>query len=192
MNQSNRITRRRIVLASLAGGAATMLPTLATSQGYPNRPIKLAVLSTPGALGDLMSRLLARYLAVALGQPVVVENKPGVGGHISHEYVARSAPDGHTILFGANQVFAMGPVMFKKLGYDPINDLVPVGYFYQGMHWLLTNSAAGVKNLDEFVALAKARGSDMNYGSGGNGHPLHLYAEQLQAGFGTRMTHVAI
>ncbi|MBU3739947.1 MAG: tripartite tricarboxylate transporter substrate binding protein [Rhodoferax sp.] len=192
MNQDARIaiSRRKWMAGALAVGGAAALPGLAWADTYPSRPIKLAVLSTPGALGDILSRILAKHLAVQLGQPVVVENKPGAGGHISHEYVARSAPDGHTILFGANQVFALGPVMFKKLGYDPATDLIPVGYYNQGMHWLITNSAVGVRNLDEFIAYAKAKGSAVNFGSGGIGHPLHLYAEQLQAGFGTRMTHV--
>ena len=185
---SNR--RRKFMAHAVAASSALAIPGLAFADTYPSRTIKLAVLSTPGALGDILSRILARHLAIELGQPVVVENKPGAGGHISHEYVARSAPDGHTILFGANQVFALGPVMFKKLGYDPVSDLVPVGYYNQGMHWLITNSAVGVKNLDEFVAYAKAKGSDVNYGSGGIGHPLHLYVEQLQAGLGTKMTHV--
>lgn len=185
------ISRRQLMVGAALGAGLSALPQLAAAADpYPNRPIKLVVLSSPGALGDIMCRLLAKHLSVQLGQPVVVENKPGAGGHISHEYVARSAADGHTLLFGANQVFAMGPVMFKKLGYDPVNDLIPAGYFYQGMHWLITNPAVGVKNLDEFIAYAKAKGSAVNYGSGGIGHPLHLYAEQLQDGLGTRMTHV--
>lgn len=172
-----------------AAGAAFAMPGIARAQSYPTRPIRLVVLSTPGALGDIMSRILARHLEGILGQPVLVDNRPGAGGHLSHAAVAHSEPDGYTILFGANTVFAMGPVLFDSLPYQ-MSDLRPAGYFYSGMHWLLTNPSLGLNSVADFLAYAEANGADVNFGSPGQGHPMHVYTEQVQAGWGTRMTHV--
>ena len=185
--------RRRVLAAiAAAGGLAALLtlPSIASAQAYPAKPVKVLVLSAPGAMGDILARLTGRHLQTALGQPVVIENRPGAGGHVSGEAVARSAPDGYTVLFGVNSMFGLAPVMFPNLSYDPENDLVPAGYISEGMHLLLTNVSVGTKTLDEFIAYAKQKGSSVNFGSGGSGHPLHLYVEQLQSRFGTQMTHV--
>jgi tripartite-type tricarboxylate transporter receptor subunit TctC len=181
---------RRDLLGTLAAGAAAALPLGVLAQSFPSRPMRILSTSAAGAMGDVLARLLGQQLQLLLGQPVVIENRPGAGGHIACEAAARSAPDGYTSVITGSTVASLAPILFPALNYDPERDLLPVGYTSAGMHLLLTNPATGVQTLEEFVELAKRKGADINYASGGNGHPLHLYTEEVQSRLGTRMTHI--
>ncbi|QIL79417.1 tripartite tricarboxylate transporter substrate binding protein [Diaphorobacter sp. HDW4A] len=181
---------RRKVLATLVAGGLMTVPTWANAATYPARPLKNISSSAGGAMGDLLARTLGQNLSEIIGQPFVVENRPGAGGHIAGEAVARSNPDGYTVFIAGASFFALAPILFPTLAYAPEKDLVPVGYVSDAMHLILTNRQIEAKSFEEFMEYAKRKGPDVNFGSAGIGHPLHLYIEQIQKRFGTKMTHI--
>ena len=173
------------VLASLILAAA--LPALAQ---YPNKPVRIIVPFAPGGNVDITARLVAPGLQEALGQPVVVENKPGAGGTIGADLVAKSAADGYTLLMGSNSTFSVAPSLYPKNPYHPVRDFAPVIMVASAPFVLVTGSGGTSKTAAELVARAKAEPRKLTMSSAGTGSSNHLVGELFQEISGARFTHV--
>ena len=179
------------VLTTLALGAAVALPAgeAAAQAGWPSRPIRFVVPLPPGGSPDYLSRLLAERLQPALGQPLVVENKPGAGGNIAREFVARQPADGYTILMSeSSHVMAAG--IGARLPYDPIKDFHPISLVATIPFGLTVNAGMPVHSLKEFIAYAKASPRPLTYGTAGIGAPHHFAVELLRSMTGINVVHV--
>jgi len=163
---------------------------LAFAQEYPNKPIQLVVPYPPGGVVDITGRLLADQLSRELGKQVIVVNKPGAGGTIGAEFVARSPADGYTIILGGAATHAFAPAMYKQLRYDPIKDFVAITQFTEGPLALTVNKASGIASIDEFFKMLKNKGDSVNYSSNGIGTFPHLSVELLKQKTGTKATHI--
>jgi tripartite-type tricarboxylate transporter receptor subunit TctC len=175
-----------LVLLGL-GVALSSAPSLA--QAIVSKPLKFVVPFGPGGSGDTIARLLAAHLPERIGQPVVVENRMGAGGNIGADAVAKSEPDGTTLLMAANYL-AIAPGLYKKMGYDPINDLAPVTLVGSIPMVVVVNPAVPAKNIAELVALAKAKPGDLAYATPGLGTSTHLATELFKQQTGTDLRHV--
>lgn len=156
---------------------------------YPDRPIKVVVPFPPGGSADIMGRLVAEALGNSLGQPAVVENRPGAGANIGTEYVAKSAPDGYTILLQSNN-HVSNPSFYLNLPYDPVKSFEPVSLVGSVPMALTVNANAPARNFKEFLEWARTKPGGITFGSAGIGTPHHLAAELLQAMTGVKMLHV--
>jgi tripartite-type tricarboxylate transporter receptor subunit TctC len=163
------------------------LPTVA--QTFPSRPIRIIVPSTAGGAADLLARLLAQHLSTSLGQPVIVDNRPGAGNIIGTDAVAKATPDGHTLLLAINN-HAINASLYKKLPYDPIKDFAAVSLLASTPHMLLVHPSLGVKSINEFIALTRAQPGKLNYASAGNGTAAHFAAELFKLNAKVDITHV--
>lgn len=161
----------------------------ASAQDFPTRPIHLIVPYAPGGGVDSVARLVAEYLGRRLGQNVLVENRPGAGSNIGATYVARSAPDGYTLLM-ASPANAINVTLYKQMPYDTVRDLAPVVLVGEVPSTLVVNTEVKAKTLAEFIALAKAQPGKITFGSGGNGASEHLAGTLLMAQAGIVMQHV--
>ena len=170
--------------------AAFSLATSALAEWQPSRPLKLVVPFAPGGQPDVVARSLAEPLAKALGQPVVVENRPGAGGNIAAEAVAKSAPDGLTLLFGTNGPLVVSPALYRDLPYDPLRDLAPVTLVGTSPNLIAVNPSLGVATLAELVAKAKAEPGKLNFASVGKGSISQLSMELLNGAAGIRTVHI--
>ncbi|MBC5768216.1 tripartite tricarboxylate transporter substrate binding protein [Ramlibacter albus] len=181
---------RRSFLGALAG-AATLAPALAHAQAgdYPNRPIRLVVPFSPGGSSDAVSRLLSQKLSTQLGQQVVVDSRPGAGGNLGADLVAKSKPDGYTLLFAAGS-FAVNVSLYEKLPYDPLKDFEPVAHICRVNGILVTHPSVKANSVQDLIALAKAQPGTINFASAGNGTILHLAGELFKGQAGVNMTHV--
>lgn len=171
----------------------TLTATLAWGQPqspWPNRPVKVIMPGPPGVGTDVVARLYAHDLQNTLNQPFTVENRPGASGIIGTDAVAKSEPDGSTILFGYNQLVTMNPHLFSKLPYDAERDLVPVSMVGTGSYVLIANNDLPATTLADVVALARKDPGKLAYGSYGLGTAFHLGMELIQDATGTRLTHV--
>jgi tripartite-type tricarboxylate transporter receptor subunit TctC len=171
------------------------LPLIVLSQGilaqnYPVKPIRLVVLIAPGGAPDVAARVMQQPLSERLGQPIVVENRVGSNGNIAGEYVARSAPDGYTLLFGADSLVAINPHVYAKMAFDPLTDLAPVAATISSQLILSVHPSLPVKNFREFLAFARATRAPLHYASGGNGSQHHLSVEMLKQRAGIDLTHI--
>ncbi|SOY87425.1 Bug family tripartite tricarboxylate transporter substrate binding protein [Cupriavidus taiwanensis] len=184
------MSTRRQALIALAAACAAGASGSAFAQPWPARPLRMVVPFPPGSSPDLIARLLTEKLAAALGQPVVVENRPGAGGNIGTGMVARAAPDGYTLLFTINGPLVTAPTLSRNLNYDPFRQLAPVTLVATSPNVLVVDARLPVHNLREFVALARSRAGELNYGSPGNGSASHLAMEQLKAMAGVDLQHV--
>lgn len=176
--------RRQALLAATALLAAPALH----AQAWPSRTIRLVVPFPPGGLIDRMARLMAPRLGSELGQTVVIDNKPGVGGNLGAAEVARAAADGYTLLM-ASPPLTISPALYPQLPYKP-EQIVPVGLVGRVPNVLLVNPKSGIASVADLVARAKAAPGKMNYASNGNGTSLHLSAELLKASTGAQITHI--
>jgi tripartite-type tricarboxylate transporter receptor subunit TctC len=167
--------------------ATLALSATAGAQTWPSKPVRLLVAFPPGAPGDIIARLIQPALQLSLGQAVLVDNKPGAGGNIGAQEVAR-ATDGHTFLIGPDTMLKVNPHLYKKLAFKPAEDLVPVTLLAGFNQMLVCNPAVGVKAVAELVALSRKQ--KLSYASGGPGAPGHLAMEMFLASTGTEMTHV--
>jgi len=183
-------TRRQVIRALIASGAAASWPAIARADNWPAKPIRMIVPFPPGSSPDLIARIVTEKLAAALGQPVVVENRPGAGGNIGTGMVAKAAPDGYTLLFTINGPLVTAPSLYRHLSYDPVKQLAPVTLVATSPNVLVVDARLPARTLREFVALAKSKPGALNYGSVGNGSAAHLAMEQLKAMAGIDLQHV--
>ncbi|WP_432257501.1 Bug family tripartite tricarboxylate transporter substrate binding protein [Cupriavidus sp. TMH.W2] len=184
--------RRKAVAAALAAlGAAWIAPAaLAQDGGYPNRPVTLVVSAAAGGTTDLAARMIAEPLSRALGQPVVVDNRPGGNGSIAAQLVARARPDGYTLMLQYSGFHVITPLLVKNLSWDPVKDFAPVANILSAPQVLVVRPSLPVKTLKELVAYAKAHPDKLNYASSGNGSLQHVSTELLNQMAGTKITHV--
>lgn len=180
--------RRHLLRATGAAVLASAIAPGAWAQAWPSRPVRLVVPFPPGGLIDTMARLLAPKLAQALGQPVVVDNKPGVGGNLGAAEVARAAPDGHTLLM-ASPALTISPAVYASLPYKP-GQIAPIGLVGRVPNVLLVNPQSGIQTVAELLAHLRKAGGKANYASNGNGTSLHLSAELFKHITGIDVTHV--
>ena len=180
------LTRR----AMLAGAAAASFPLCAQAQGFPNRTITIVVPYPPGGPIDTLARLIAQEIAPDLGQPVVVENRPGAGGNVATGAVARAEPDGHMMILGTNQTHATNQSLIKNWSTDAVKDFAPVAGVAAMPHVLVVRKEFEARTLAEFVAVAKARPGKLTFGSSGNGSSAHLAGELFKVKAGLDMLHV--
>ena len=172
-----------LLIAALAGAAG------ATAQNYPARPVRLIVPSSPGGGTDISARIIAPRLSEYLGQQVVVENRPGAGTMIGGEVVARSAPDGYTLLMGISTL-AINPAIYRKVPYDALRDFAPVSQAVALPNVLVAHPSLPVKTVKELVAFARARPGQINFASAGLGTSPHLSMELFLSMTGLKMVHV--
>jgi tripartite-type tricarboxylate transporter receptor subunit TctC len=173
-----------LVMIALAVNAAQ------AQVSYPAKQVRMIVAFAPGGGSDILSRALAQRLSALLGQPFIVDNRPGAGGAIGTEIGARAPPDGYVLTIGSSGAFAVNPNLQAKLSYDPVNDFVPVGMFGTFPYVLLVHPSVPARTVRELVALTKRTREHLNYGSAGNGSGNHLVMEHFLALSGARMTHV--
>jgi tripartite-type tricarboxylate transporter receptor subunit TctC len=179
------------VLSKIAVFAAALCcVTAAQAQTYPNKPIRLIVPFAPGGSSSIVARAFSTEMSKGLGQQFVVENKPGAGGNIAMEEVAKADPDGYTLIIGHVGTLAMNPYMYEKLPYDANKDFRAVSLFAKVPTIFVVHESVPAKNLREFVALAKKEPGKLNYGSAGNGSAGHLAIEYLKLVSGMDIQHV--
>ncbi|WP_120967214.1 tripartite tricarboxylate transporter substrate binding protein [Comamonas sp. lk] len=172
------------VLASLA------ISPVVAQQPYPNKPIKLVVGFAPGGSADIAARLAAEKLTMELKQPVIVENRPGAGGNIGAEMVARAAPDGYTLLMASTSQIVINPSLYKKMSFSPIKDLVPVILVQNEHNLMVVTPSVPAKTLKEFIAYVKSAPTAVTFASPGQGTPAHLAGELMNQAAGLKMLHV--
>jgi tripartite-type tricarboxylate transporter receptor subunit TctC len=176
-----------LALASVA----LLLPAPGHSQAtYPNKPIRIVVPFAPGGSTDLLARRVGDKLAAAWGQPVVVDNRPGAGGTIGADFVAKSAPDGYTLLAGVTGSNAIAQALYPKLPYDVMKDFSPVSMIVSAPLVLAVNPGVEAKTAAEFLALIKSKPGALSYGSAGNGTSMHLTGEMYKQAAEVSMVHV--
>ena len=158
--------------------------------GYPNRPIRLVAPFVPGGPTDIVARLVAQKLGENLGQTIVVDNRGGASGAVGMEIVARSAPDGYTLVIGSSGNLAVNPNLNTKLPYDTLKDFQPLTQTTSGPQMVVIHPAVQAKSVQEFIALAKAKPGQLNYASGGAGTTTHLASELLKLSAGISIVHV--
>jgi tripartite-type tricarboxylate transporter receptor subunit TctC len=166
------------------------VPLAAPAQTYPAKPVRLVVPFAPGGSSEIISRAFAGEMSKTLGQQVIVDNKPGGAGNVAMQEVAKSAPDGYTLILGHIGTLAVNPWMFAKLPFDTDRDFVPVTLLAKVPSLFVVNAGVPAKDLKEFVALARQKPGQMNYGSAGNGSAGHLAFEYLKMVTGMDVVHV--
>jgi tripartite-type tricarboxylate transporter receptor subunit TctC len=177
-------------LAVLLAGALFLCGALAQSPGYPARTIRLVAGTAPGGITDYLARMSAEGLAARFETQVVVENKAGATGNLAIEHVAKSAPDGYTLLLVAGGNVVITPFLYSSLPFDPLNDIVPVFNIAGAPQLLVVPGVLPVNGLSEFIALAKANPGKMNYASAGPGSTTHLAADHFARLAGVQLVHV--
>jgi len=173
----------------MAGIALAAAALCGAAQAYPTKPVTIVVPFAPGGAADTMARQLGERLHKRLGQPVIVENKPGAGTMIASEYVAKAAPDGHTVLLAASSL-GIAPALYSKVNYDPVKDFAPISQVASVVHVLEVHPSLPVKSVAELIAWLKANPGKANYGSVGAGTSTHLESELFNTMAGVKMTHV--
>ena len=156
---------------------------------YPTRPVTLVVAFTPGGASDVLARILGRKFEQILGQPFVIDNRPGAGGNVAAEAVAHAAPDGYT-LFNGNAILATNAALYKKINFDPEADFAPIGLIGSQANILVVNPALPAKSMGELIALAKANPGKLNFASSGHGLAAHLAGELFKAEAKIDIVHV--
>jgi tripartite-type tricarboxylate transporter receptor subunit TctC len=179
----------RVAVAALFASLWIALPAQAAD--YPNRPISLVVAFTPGGPSDVLARIVGKKLEAQLRQPFVIENRPGAGGNIAAESVARAAPDGYTLLNGNNSILATNGSLYKKIGYDAEKDFAPISLLGLQPNILVVNPQVPAKSMAELIALAKAQPGKLNFASSGYGAAAHLAGELFKTEAKIDIVHVA-
>ena len=180
--------KARAFLAALL--AAFACGAVAQPGGYPDRPIRLVVPYAAGGAADTLARIVGQSMSVDLGQPIVVENRTGADGNIGAESVARSTPDGYTVLLGDVGNLTMGPAVRKSTPYDAIRDFSPIVRLGSAPNLLVVHPSVPAKSFEEFIAYAKANPNKLSYASSGTGGSAHLAGELLKGATGIEMVHV--
>jgi tripartite-type tricarboxylate transporter receptor subunit TctC len=174
---------------ALLGALVCLAGAPALAQEYPARPVRLMVPFPAGGGSDIIARVVAQKLTVALGQPVVVENRAGASGNIAGELVAKAAPDGYTLLFG-NSALSISPAVFRKLGFDPVKDLTPISMASSYPFVLVAHPSLPVRSVKALVALAKSKPGQLSYSSAGSGTMSHMAMELLRLDTGIQVEHL--
>jgi tripartite-type tricarboxylate transporter receptor subunit TctC len=170
--------------------AAASVACAAHADDYPSRPIRLIVPYAAGGGADSVARIVAKRVSETIGQTIVIENRGGAGSIIGTEFVKNASPDGYTLLLGQSGPISINPAIYKELPYDPVKDFVPVTMTTAYPYIMVVNPALGVKTLNEFVALARSRPGELNYGTTGVGAANHLVTELFDSKAGITMTHI--
>lgn len=181
------IARRTFIAGAMLGG---LMPTRAFAQAFPTKLVRIVVPQTPGGASDILARIIAQKLSALWGQPVIVENKPGAGGVVGTELVAKSPPDGYTLLMSYAGTQAINPSLYPKLPFDSVEDFQTVATVASLPFAIVVNPSVPARNFQEFVALVRQKPGEITYGSSGNGSVNHLIGEMVNAEFGIRMVHV--
>ncbi len=184
------MTGRRAALSLAATLAISTPHAPAAADAYPARPIRFVVAFPPGGGTDIIARSIAQKLAERLAQQVVVDNRPGAGGNIGTDIVAKSAPDGYTLLMGSAGPLAINASLFDKMPFDPIRDLAPVTLAASTPNVLVVHPSLKAATVNELIALAKARPGEINFASSGHGTPAHLAGELFNSMAGVKLVHV--
>jgi tripartite-type tricarboxylate transporter receptor subunit TctC len=187
---ATKLLRRQFLRVAAGAAVLTAASRFASAQNYPSRPIRILVGFPPGGAADIIARLYGQSLSLRLGQPVVIENRPGSGGNLASDAVAKAAPDGYTLLHGTDNVFMSNPHLYGRMPFDPFKDLVPVAGLASNQIVLAVHPAVPAENLHEFVELARRSKPPLLYGSIGNGSQHHLAMEMLKQHVGIDLTHV--
>ncbi len=182
-------TRRQILQWAGTAAAALIAPTRAFALDYPTRPVRLIVPYAPGGAADITARLIAQWLTDQLGQSFVVENRPGAGSNLATEAVVTAPPDGYTLLL-INAGNAINATLYKKLSFNFIRDIVPVGSLIRAPHMLFVTPSFPPKTVAELIAYAKANPGKVSYASAGTGNANHVAAEMFKMMTGIEMVHV--
>ena len=180
---------KKLLSIVCAATCLTLSAGQAVAQAYPTKPIKIIVPFGPGGFTDVVARILGVKLGESLGQSVVIENKPGAGSMIGTDQVAKSAPDGHTLLI-VSSTHVISPWIYKSVPYDPIKSFAPVTKLVDSPYVLLTNPKVPAKNVQEFIALAKANPDKIHFASSGNGSAQHLIGGMFASMTKTQLKHV--
>lgn len=182
------ITRRNAVLAGV--GAATWPLASIAQDKYPTRPVTVIVPQAAGGANDAIARIVGQKLGEQMGQPFVVENRPGAGGNIGTGQAAKARPDGYTVMLTADSAYVINPSLYKSVGFDPLKDFVPVSPVATAGYVLVAHPSFPAKNVAELVELAKKQPNKITIASAGNGTLNHLIGEMLQQATGIQLVHV--
>ncbi|MBC7778579.1 MAG: tripartite tricarboxylate transporter substrate binding protein [Proteobacteria bacterium] len=177
----------RMVMAMMIAGSCA-LP--ASAQTWPAKPVRLVIGFAAGGSVDLVARIVSSRLAETLAQPVIVETRPGAGGNIAGEVVARAPADGYAVLLSSGGALGGNLAIYTRMPYDPLKDLTPVAMVVYQSNVLIVNPSVPAKSVKEFIALARTRPGVLNYGSGGNGSSQHMSGELFSSMAGVKMVHV--
>ena len=186
------VQSRKQFLASVFAAvvAAVAAPHAVAADPYPSKPVKIVVAFTAGGTTDILARAVGQKLQEKLGQPFVIDNKPGAGGNLGTEFVVRSAPDGYTLIVDSVGPIAINQTLYKTLSYDPLKDLVPIVQIADVPNVLVVHPSVSAKTFDEFVEYLKANPGKLNYGSTGVGTSAHLSSYMLTQRVGAEALHV--
>ena len=187
-NVKGKLPNRRQIISLAA--AAMSLPALAQTSSFPQKPVRIVVPYTTGGSNDVIARLLAQQLQEAWGQPVVVENKPGAAGNIGSSDIAKSAPDGHSLLLTNINIVSMNPGLIANMPFDPQKDFAPISLLGTTALALVVHPSVSANNVRELIDLARKEPGRLNYASSGNGSPQHMSAEMFKAMTKTSLTHI--
>lgn len=185
-----RAGRRLALGGAVVLAVAAMLPAMAAAQSFPAKPIRIVVPFPPGGSTDLLARRIGEKLAAVWGQPVVIDNRAGAGGTLGADHVAKSAPDGYTLLMGVTGSNAIANALYPKLPYDVVKDFAPVSLVVSSPLVLVRNPNFAPKTVQDVVAAAKARPGSISYGSPGNGTSMHLTGEMFKLSAKVSMLHI--
>ncbi len=188
--KANLLRRTLITSLIVSAGALPVLMSAAHAQSWPAKPIKVIVNFPPGGAADVIARAVAPGLGDALGQQVVIENRPGAGGNIGADAVAKSPADGYTLLMGSGGTVSINPHIYAKMPFDPVKDLQPVAAAARVLVFLVVRPELPVKTVGEFIAYAKTNPGKLSFGSPGNGSSPHLAAEMMKRETNTFMVHI--
>ncbi|MEO6565883.1 MAG: tripartite tricarboxylate transporter substrate binding protein [Casimicrobiaceae bacterium] len=178
-------------LLTLLAVAMTLVGLGAQAQNYPNKPIRLIVADAPGGSPDTLGRILGQKLTESLGQPVLVDNRPGAGGLVGAEVAAKAPADGYTLFMTTTSVYAILPNLRKNLPYDPVKDFVPISRVATASNVLVVNTSLPATSIAELVKLAKSKPGELNYASAGVGSPAHLAGEMFNLLADVKIAHIA-
>jgi len=184
----SRAIRSAALAAALLIAGAALVPTEASAQAWPNRPIRLVVTFPTGGAPDILARLFSEK--AQLGQQVIVDNKPGAGGNIGADFVAKAAPDGYTLVMGTVGTHAINGALYSKMPYDMVRDFAPVSLVASAPNLLVVNNNLPVKTVGDLISYMKANPDKLSFGSPGVGTSVHVSGELFKAMTGTAMTHV--
>lgn len=180
----------RTVFSAAAIAVALVAAGKAAAADYPSKPIELAVPYAPGGFADSLARMLADSMGRTLGQPVVVQNRPGANGNIASTFVTRAPADGYTVLLSTISTMTINPFLYKSVGHDPVKDFAPVAQVVNTANVVVVNPDSGIRTFKDLMAKARSGADKLTFGSSGNGSTLHLSGELFNQMVGASMVHV--